>query len=47
MQSAVFSLSFTTLYFCGRRKPRDVDDDLFVVDITLRTDVMETPCLYQ
>lgn len=47
MQSAVFSLSFTTLNFWGRRKPRDVDDDLFVVDITLRTDVMETPCLYQ
>lgn len=47
MQSTLFFLSFTTLHFWRRKKSRDVDDDLFVVDITLRTDVMETPCLYQ
>lgn len=38
--------SLLSLQFWRKRKQRD-DDGLFVVDITLRTDVMETPCLYQ
>jgi len=53
METTVFSL-FLFLFliydpiFLRRRKPREDDDydDLFVVDITQRADVMGTPYLY-
>jgi len=52
METAVFSLSLSLIYhpiILRRRKPREDDDDyddLFVVDITQRADVMGTPYLY-
>jgi hypothetical protein len=52
MESTLFFLLLSLIYdstFLRRRKPRNGDDDyddLFVVDITERDDVMGTPYLY-